>query len=159
MERPLSAVLLFGFLLVAFFGVMALLLNASIIPFADRVFGQHTIYAHGDMPIRVDIADTDAKRQVGLASRSVIAAGEGMLFTFEEDAKWRVWMKDMKFGIDILWLDKDGKILDIREYVYPDSYPDVFEPKSEARYILEVIVGYTSANGIQVGNKLDLNLK
>ncbi len=157
MEKPLSAVLLFGVILLGFFGVLAVLLHESVMPFTDKEFGMHTIYANQDIPIHVIIADTNQKRQVGLGNKATLAAGEGMLFKFDTDGKWRIWMKDMKFGIDILWLSEDGTIVDIRENVYPESYPFVFEPKESARYILEVLAGYSGANGIRKGGKIDLN--
>jgi uncharacterized membrane protein (UPF0127 family) len=123
----------------------------------NDVFGKHVIYAYDDTPIYVDLADTDEERVIGLGKREVMAASQGMLFKFNQDRKWRVWMKDMNFGIDILWLDKDGRVVDIKEFVYPDTYPESFEPVEDARYILEVITGFVSSNGITIGHKLDLN--
>lgn len=157
MEKSRQFVLTLFVLMVVFIGAMVAILNDAMIPLSDRVFGGHIIYVHGDTPIYVDIAETDEERQIGLGKRKVMAAGEGMLFKFDEDGKWRVWMKDMEFGIDILWLDKDGKVVDIKEFVYPDTYPSVFEPAYNSRYILEVLTGYTSANSIIVGHKIDLN--
>ena len=87
-----------------------------------------------------------------------MGANEGMLFVFSTSERWRIWMRDMLFGIDILWLGEDGTVLDMYEYVYPESYPFVFEPGEPARYILEVNAGFAGANGIRVGDTLEMGL-
>ena len=125
-------------------------------------FSEHTLYVDGVIPIHVMLADTPQEQQKGLGGRDAIDAGEGMLFVFDTDEKWRIWMKDMRFGIDIIWLDAQGRIVDIRDHVYPESYekaiPDIFEPKEKARYVLEVIAGYTQATGIHIGDIIKLGL-
>ena len=158
MRKPLSSVFLSFIIMLAFVGLVTLVILGPSIELSQLVFGRHTIYVHRNMPIRVDLADTPLKQKVGLSNKSVMAAGEGMLFVFDRDDKWRVWMKGMHFGLDILWLDDNGKIIDMREYVYPDSYPNVFAPKYPAKYILEVIAGYASAIGLRKGDIVDVNL-
>ncbi len=157
MEKPLSAVLLYGVILLGFFGVIAVLLHESVMPFTDKAFSMHTVYANQNIAIHVIVADTKKERQIGLGNKAVLAAREGMLFKFDTDGKWRIWMKDMNFGIDILWLSEDGTIVYMRERVYPDTYPFVFEPDVAARYVLEVTAGFSEANGIRKGGKIDLN--
>ncbi len=145
-------------ILTVLYAIFFFMLGEPLFTFNDSIFGKQVVYAHGgDLPIYVDVADTDTERRLGLGKRKVMAASQGMLFKFDRDDRWGVWMKDMNFGIDILWLDKDGKVVDIKEFVYPDTFPNSFRPSKDARYILEVLTGFTSANGITVGHKLDLN--
>ncbi len=158
MEKPLSLILFFGFLLLVFLGIFALLFHESVQPLTDKEFGKHTIYVNKYTPIHVIVADTASKKQKGLGGRDTMAPGEGMLFVFNRPARWRVWMRGMKFGLDILWLSEDGTVIDLKRTVYPESYPDVFEPERPAKYILEVLTGFSEANGIEKGTKIDLNL-
>jgi len=158
MEKSPSLILLFGVILFTFVGLFAVLLHETDTPLTNKDFNKHTIYAHDDVAIRVDIVDSNIERQVGLSGRDSLAPGYGMLFIFKTDNKWRIWMKDMKFGIDILWLAEDGTVLDINEFAYPESYPFVFKPRVPARYVLEVAAGFSGANGIRIGDKIDLNL-
>jgi len=162
MQKPLTIILLL-FIIVFSAGVLV-----SIVYFPDmwngvlnkNDFSEHTIYANDNVPIHVIVADTSFERQLGLGNRDMLAVGQGMLFVFDENKKWRIWMKDMHFGLDIIWLDENGRIVDIRDHVYPESYektiPDVFEPKEKARYVLEVLVGFSDANGIRVGGVIKL---
>jgi uncharacterized membrane protein (UPF0127 family) len=60
-------------------------------------------------------------------------------------------MKDMNFPIDIIWLDKDKKVVYIVKNAPPESYPyEHFEPKEEARYVLEVAAGTVEDKKIMI---------
>ncbi len=166
MQKPLTFILLLFVIVivVAFAGVFFGGQSFDSLLYKNY-FNEHTIYVHDDVPINVAIADTPAERQRGLGGKDMMAPGQGMLFVFDESKKWRIWMKDMNFGIDILWLDKNGKIVDMRTYVYPDTYnadntalSEVFEPQEPAWYVLEVIAGFSDANGIRIGDVIKLGL-
>lgn len=110
----------------------------------------------GDARVVVEVADTDILRTQGLSGRTALPAGRGMLFVFDGDAAWGIWMKDMRFAIDILWLTADGTIVHVEHNVAPDTYPTTFAPPAPARYVLELPAGYTAALGVVVGDKVDL---
>jgi uncharacterized membrane protein (UPF0127 family) len=65
-------------------------------------------------------------------------------------------MKDMKFSIDIIWLDKDLQVVYFEENVSPDTYPNVFKPDKKAKYILEVNAHFVSKNHIKYGDQLSI---
>ena len=109
----------------------------------------------GDSFLRLIIADSEVERQIGLGNRPAIAADAGMLFVFDDDGKYGFWMKDTRFAIDIIWLDRDFRIVDIRASVEPESYPEVFFPRELARYVLEARAGYALENGLVVGQSLE----
>ncbi len=123
----------------------------------NKVFAESVIYLYEDTPIYIELANTEQKRVLGLSGRDIMTVSQGMLFKFDESSKWSIWMKDMNFGIDILWLDKDGRVVDMREFVYPDTYPELFTPQEDAKYILEVLSGFSSMHGVYIGHKLNLN--
>ena len=48
----------------------------------------------------------------------------------------------MKMPIDIVWLDRDKKVVHIEENVQPDAEPyEVYQPPVPARYVLEMAAG------------------
>src|SRR5688572_25635147 len=67
---------------------------------------------------QIEVADTSAKRELGLGERESLPAGHGMFFPFEGAQRWVFWMKGMRFPIDIIWL-RDGKVVDIHHHVAP----------------------------------------
>jgi uncharacterized membrane protein (UPF0127 family) len=109
-----------------------------------------------DRTIAVDVADTLATRERGLSGREGLGEDEGMLFVFPEDARYSFWMKDMRFSIDILWVSREGAIVDIREKVSPETYPTVFQPSTEARYVIELPAGWTTEHDVKIGDTVRL---
>ncbi len=110
----------------------------------------------GDQAIRVSVADTPESRQKGLSGRAGLAPDEGILFVFPQDGKHGFWMKDMRFSIDILWLNADGRIVHIAKSVSPSTYPQSFVPTKPARYVLEVLAGYVTEHGVAIGDVVRL---
>lgn len=106
----------------------------------------------GSVPIKVEIVDTEEKRTRGLSGGESLPANQGILLVFDEPGVHGIWMKDMNFPIDIIWISKTGKITDISPNVSPDSFPAVFKPLSPARYILEVNTGFAEANNLKIGD-------
>lgn len=103
--------------------------------------------------LNVTVADSSSERERGLSGRERLSDKEGMLFIFDSDGVYCFWMKDMKFNIDMIWLDKDKKVIHIQENATPDSYPETFCPNQEARYVLEVGAGNARKLEIKRGDK------
>jgi uncharacterized membrane protein (UPF0127 family) len=113
----------------------------------------------GDKSIYLIIADSDEERELGLGNRESLPENEAMLFVFEKPDKYAFWMKDMKFPIDIIWLDQEFKIVHIAYDVQVESYPEfIFEPPQESLYVLETVAGFAQKNGLKVGDRLEVSL-
>ncbi len=106
--------------------------------------------------LRVEVADTPTAREQGLSNHVPLGSGEGMLFVFDTDDRWGIWMKDMRFAIDILWLDAEGKVVWLESNVAPETYPTVFYPDTPARYVLELPANAAEAYDLVVGAQVVL---
>ena len=104
----------------------------------------------------VDVADTPEKRSVGLSGHEELAPDEGMLFVFPEDGIYAFWMKDMRFSIDILWISREGVIVDMQQKVAPETYPAAYTPRKEARYVLELPSGWVERYTVELGDAVQL---
>jgi len=102
--------------------------------------------------VRVEVAETPSKREQGLSGRHELPPDMGMLFLFDSDGKWGFWMKDMWFPIDIIWISVSGRIVYIVPHATPASYPRVFVPSEDARYVLEVPAGTAESGGWKIGD-------
>jgi len=76
-----------------------------------------------------------------------------MLFIFPKSDKQSFWMPDMRFAIDIIWLDEYMKVVHIKESATPESYPEKFTTSVPAKYVLEVPAGFSKEKGIVVGDQ------
>jgi hypothetical protein len=109
-----------------------------------------TLYIN-KIEIPVEILDIPAERTKGLSGREYLAEDTGVLFVFEEPDRYGFWMKEMKFDLDIVWMDQNFKIVHIEEALTPDTYPQIFEPESDTQYVLEVNSGFVEKNKLEVG--------
>lgn len=106
--------------------------------------------------MRYEIADTQAKQELGLGTRSSIPDNYGMLFVFPGAERYGFWMKDMLVPIDIIWLSDNGEILLIDHEVEPKTYPHVFYPPTPVKYVLETRSGWARESGWDVGTRINL---
>lgn len=109
-----------------------------------------TILVIGNTEIQIEIADDEAERVQGLSGREPLPEKAGLLFVFEREGRYGIWMKEMSFPIDIAWLDKDKRIIHLEENVSPETYPKIFTPDDPALYVLEVNAGFFDKNNIKV---------
>lgn len=126
-----------------------------LLPYTPQ--GTYLPIAHiGGVPVRVYIADTPEEQQKGLSVFNRLPPGTGMLFVFDQDDTYGIWMKDMKFAIDIIWIDAEGRIIDIVQHATPESFPQVFTPRAPARYVLETRSGFVEERNVNASDLVDL---
>ena len=102
-----------------------------------------------------ELADTPKELATGLMNRDSLDADKGMLFDFGSERPVKMWMKNTLIPLDMLFIDKKGKIVYIAENTEPLSL-DFIEAEVPVRYVLEIGGGESKANGIAAGDKLKL---
>lgn len=114
---------------------------------------EQKICFENDKCVEVEIAKTSKERTRGLMFRDNLPEGKGMLFVFSSEGYKSIWMKNVRFPIDVIWIGKDDKIVHIESAVPPcktEKCP-TYPPSEKAFYILEVNANYTLENNIEVG--------
>lgn len=112
------------------------------------------IMQFGSKRIAIEYARTFEEKARGLSLRESLPPNTGMLFVFPELSRWAIWMKDMRFSIDIVWISDKGRVVHIEERISPDTFPNAFVPAEDARYVLEVPAGTVDEAGVSVGDML-----
>jgi uncharacterized membrane protein (UPF0127 family) len=117
----------------------------------------------GTVVYAVEVAQTPEQRAQGLMYRKSLPQYSGMLFIFEYDVQYGFWMKDCEFAQDMLFVNSNWEIVDIKENVPPCKKVDPaqtncpsYTPKAQYRYVIEVNAGSAKANGIATGQKITL---
>ncbi len=109
-----------------------------------------------DNCFRIEIAQTQEERKKGLMFRDSLDPQKGMLFVFKEEGLYSFWMKNTLIPLDIIWIDEDKKVVDIKENAQPcrEEKCESFSPKEEARYVLELNAGEVRDIGLELGDKI-----
>jgi hypothetical protein len=105
----------------------------------------------GNVPVRIEVAETEAERTKGLSGRPDMGDVQGLLFIFPEADYHAMWMKDMKFAIDVIWISEDLEVVTINKNVRSDSFPKTFRPAKPAKYALETNAQFADTFGIREG--------
>ena len=98
-----------------------------------------------------EIAQSDAERLLGLIFKEKLPEDMGMLFIFEEPDRHRLWTKNVRFPIDLIWLDSDRRVIGFEENLMPcrqDPCP-TYAPKQQVLYALEITTGFVKLHGLK----------
>jgi len=100
--------------------------------------------------IKVAIADTPEKRDAGLMNVTRLDENDGMLFVFQKPQPLSFWMANTPLPLDIIFIDKDHKIVRIYHSTTPYSKNEL-SSGSPAQYVVEVNGGYCINHDITEG--------
>jgi uncharacterized membrane protein (UPF0127 family) len=106
-----------------------------------------------------ELALDDASREHGLMDRTKLAADHSMLFVFPNSEMRYFWMKNTLIPLDILYFDKDRKLIAIAAEAQPCKADPckVYSSYGSAQYVLELAGGVAKQAHIQVGDELTIN--
>lgn len=113
----------------------------------------------GDQKLHVELAQTPEQLTKGLGDRDHIGS-EGMLFLLPGRQMATFWMKDMRFGLDFVWIAA-GKVVDLTPNVpaelgVSDVNLHVYSPHTPVDEVLELPLGDISRRHIQIGDDATL---
>ena len=105
--------------------------------------------------IEVEFAKNDEERALGLMYRSSMDEHQGMWFIFPEEAPRSFYMRNTEIPLDIIYLDKDKKVVSIAKNARP--YDETSLPSEKpAMYVLEINGGLSDKWGIEKGDRMEV---
>ncbi len=109
----------------------------------------------------LEIAQTQEERQKGLMFRTSLDQDAGMLFILQEEGIYSFWMKNTLIPLDIIWINKDKKIIYIKKDVPPckEDPCSSYSPEETALYVLEINAGLSKKYEFKEGDEVDLSTK
>jgi len=140
-------------------GFVIIVAMAIVLRVSDS--GTHrSVVKIGGESIAVEIVGTSASRERGLSGRKNLVTGTGMLFVFLEPTRSGFWMKDMRFPIDIIWIE-GGRVIDIAPQAptpLPTGDLPVYYPRLPASYVLEVPSGFSRDHNVKIDDLVDIKI-
>ena len=118
------------------------------------------IFLPDDVSLTAELAITDEERQLGLMFREKMNWDQAMLFLFEEEDRHSFWMKNMVIPLDILWLDRNKKIIHMETHVPPcKKYPcPSYVSPLPSLYVLELKAGSVERYKLKLSDKIEFVL-
>ena len=101
----------------------------------------------------VELALSERQRARGMMFREKLADDAGMLFLYEGEAARAMWMKNTALSLDILFFDRDGRIIRIEHGATPYSRRPI-PSGGPARGVLELAGGTARGLGIVAGDRI-----
>ena len=131
--------------------LFAVLLQVS----ACQAQPQVTIATEGgrELTFQVEVADTPAKRELGLQYRRDLPPDRGMIFLFPTESEHSFWMKNTPLPLDMIFISKDLKIVGIVEQAVPFSTDSRSVPAA-SQFVLEINGGLSKRHGIKAGDSV-----
>jgi uncharacterized membrane protein (UPF0127 family) len=103
----------------------------------------------------VELAQTPEAGAKGLSNRTRVTH-DGLLLLWDAPGRHPIWMADMRFRLDIVWLDADGRVLAVLTGVpqCPASPCQMYEPPGteSSTSVLELPASGAARHGIKVGS-------
>jgi len=103
--------------------------------------------------IIIELAETQEEQAQGLMYRRSLPDRGGMLFVDAEESMRSFWMKNTPLALDIIFVDANGKIVNIVKRTTPYS-EDFIESTGPAQFVVEVRAGFTDRYGITEDDRI-----
>ncbi|MBA3813226.1 MAG: DUF192 domain-containing protein [Alphaproteobacteria bacterium] len=102
---------------------------------------------HAQISFKVELSQTPQELEKGLMNREKLGENEGMLFLFPEPHPVTMWMKNTPLSLDIIFINRKGKIVAIAENTTPHSL-NLIGPIENTAQVLEIAGGKVKKKGI-----------
>ena len=143
-------------------GIAGIMSLPSDVKLESVEFPRGTVKIDG-VVLEVQIADTDPRRARGLMFQEQLPLDEGMLLVFDDANKRSIWMLNMQFPLDVIWIDDNSKVVFIEKNVPPCktaletvTCPSYKGGSKDAKYVLEVTAGFVDAFKITTESTLEI---
>ncbi|GKS59972.1 hypothetical protein YTPLAS18_34990 [Nitrospira sp.] len=138
-----------------------LLMSLSVILSGEKETEHILVTFPNGQQLEGEVANTPEKLLFGLAFRETLPTGSALLMIFDESGLHRVWTKEYRIPVDMIWVDESKHIVHVMEGLTPcekDPCPRYGPPSANARYILQTRAGFVKDAGVAVGMELKFTL-
>jgi len=135
--------------------------GGNISTFFSPLFTKTSKVTINKQAFTVYVAKTEKEKQIGLSGRNSISSTQGMIFLFDKPDYYGFWMKNMKFSIDIVYLNNKKIVTIFPNVPYPKNATDqlpVYTPTAPADTVVEFKAGTADKYKFKVGDTATISL-
>lgn len=111
------------------------------------------VTASGAHRFSVEVMRNEDQRARGLMFRRYLPADRGMLFDFKREEPVAMWMKNTYLPLDMIFVDRGGKVVNVAENTEPMS-ERIVPSAGPVLAVLEVNAGTAKRIGLKAGDML-----
>jgi len=114
-----------------------------------------------NIKIEAQLAQTILQQTKGLMNVKNLPENQGMLFVFLDESKKSFWMKNTYIPLDLIFISRDKKIVEIKENFEPCQQKKCpsYTSQKKAKYVLEVNGGFCQKHQIKEGDEVRFEIK
>jgi len=119
-------------------------------------FKKTSIITINNQSFKVAVADSQRKWEIGLSETKSLQKDQGMIFLFDKSDYYSFWMKNMKFPIDIIYINNDT-IVTIKnnvQLIKDKENPIIYSSTQPANKVLEIQAGLSEKYNFRKGDKV-----
>ena len=107
--------------------------------------------------IDIEVKKEELDRSTGMMWRRSMEENQGMLFIMDRPEPQSFWMRNTYIPLDIIFVDENLRILNIRANAQPGSLQSQ-SSVGDALYVVEVIGGFCAQYGIEADDEIRYQL-
>ncbi|MFA6193614.1 MAG: DUF192 domain-containing protein [Parcubacteria group bacterium] len=151
MQNKTKIKILVGVVAVAIIGILANYIFSEVFSVQGNVIKR--IYIR-DVLVKAELVKSKTKIELGLGGRPSLSSGRGMFFQMPKDSTQHFWMKEMRFAIDIIWIE-NNRVIGCEKNISSND-PRTFSSPGDAGYVLEVPEGFCDQNKVTVNDEVKI---
>ena len=107
---------------------------------------------------KVKVAQTDDEKQIGLSETKNLPADYAMIFPFGQSGYYPFWMKNMKFPIDIIYINNNKVVKVFKNVPTPKGQGAlrIYVSQTPADTVLEIQAGLSDKYQIKEGDSITI---
>lgn len=115
-----------------------------------------SLFVEGKQVAVLEVSEHHTEQARGLMGRSTLPVGKGMLFPVKPPRKVQVWMKDVNFALDIVFI-RNEKVVSVVSEAKPclgQKDCPLYQPNSLVDAVIELPAGQARSLQLQVGTPI-----
>lgn len=133
-----------------------IIFNMTLLNAKEESIKEVTFFVDNYKPVIIKLLHYKEREDIkkGLMFKEKVEPYDGLILEFNDNELARVWMKNMKIPIDIIFLSKDGRVLGSieDEPICQENQNCSITTVRGAKYIVEVKAGFIKENYINYSN-------
>ena len=107
-----------------------------------------------DTALKLEVSETPEEMLKGLSGMDSMDENSGMLFVHQQPGQYEYVMRDMRFGLDFLFIS-GNRVVDIAQNV-PETFRGLISGGTPYDEVIEVNAGWVARHEVKIGNEMKL---